>query len=396
MAATAKKENAMDDIGNLPDQSRQDEPGNDSGEMETMQRPIEMSMPMGMISRPSVSVDVRRMNKEGLLRDEAVAFGLSCQSGDKVLVFANREAVRLSYAADGKELSQDVRLAWTDGRPWFVCACERQVTKLHLYGSRFICHRCLQGPPRRRSRRITKETRLRVLARDGFRCVGCHEQDGLTVASPIPPLPGSFFFEYDYHDDELIAVCSFCRLPRRPSAGKILAVLGRRLSVETSEYGRLWADAPRLSSLQIAEMHHRCDLDTNSEDKTDSSVHQRRKQRRKERQEQTHRVLIRLLLGHACSEIARDEGVSRQTAWRQRKRLDEVVMPVARALMWRAAQKKDWEEARLWWECLTRVGVDINAEEKASGKEAKQMRKLLEAVRDELLGRAQARREEAA
>ena len=361
-----------------------------------MQRPFEMSMPMEMISRPRLSIDVRRMNKEGLLRNDGAAFTVSWEGGDEVSVIAVREAVRLRYTADGKEVYQDVRLAWKNDKPWFMCACEQQVTKLHLYGSRFICHRCLQGPPRRRSRRITKEARLRVLARDGFRCVGCHEQDGLTVASPIPPLPGSFFFDYDYHDDELIAVCSFCRLPRRPSAGKILAVLGRRLSVETSEYSRLWADAPRLSSLQIAEMQHRCDSDTNSADKTDNSVHQQRKERRKKRLEQAHRVLIRLLLGHRPSEIAGDEGVSRWMVWRQRKRLDGVVAPVTRALMWRAARKKDWKEARFWWESLMRVGADINAEEKVSGKEAKQMRKLLEAVRDELLGRTQARREEVA
>lgn len=361
-----------------------------------MQRPFEMGMPMAMISRPSVSIDIRRWNKEGFLRDEAVAFGLSCQSGEKVLVFANRQAVRLSYAADGKEVPQDVLLAWTDGRPWFVCACERQVTKLHLHGSRFICHRCVQGPPKRGRRRIPAKQRLRILARAGFQCIGCHGQEGLTVASSIPPLPGMTYLDaYPYYDEELYAVCSFCRLSPNASVARLLEVAGRLQSlqsVETPEYRRLWSHATRLSSLQIAELQHRCGSDTNSPDKTDNPV----LQRRKERKEQTHRVLIRLLLGHAPSEIERDEGLSRWTVWRKRKRLDEVVVPAARALMWRAAKKKDWKQARLWWESLTRAGADIYAEEKVSSKEAKQVRKLLKAVRDELLGRTQVRREEAA
>ena len=387
----------MDNVGDTLDQSRQDD--GQPGEMD-MKKLREMSMPMGMIPRPTVSIDLRRWNKEGFLRDDAVAFGLSSQSGDKVLVFANRQAVRLSYAASGKDISQDILLAWTDDKPWFVCACERQVTKLHLYGSRFICHRCVQGPPKRRRRRIPAKQRQRILARAGFQCIGCHGQEGLTVASSVPPLPGMTYLDaHPYYDEELYAVCSFCRLSPNAGVARLLEVAGRLQSlqsVETSEYRRFWSDAPRLSSLQIADMQHRFESDTNSPHKTDNSVHQRRKQRSKERREQTHRVHIRLLLGHALSEIERDEGVSRQTVWRKRKRLDGVVVPVARDLMWRAAKKKDWKQARLWWECLTRTGTDINAEEKASGKEAKQMRKLLEAVRDELLGRTQVRREEAA
>ena len=70
-----------------------------------------------MMSAPLLVIDVRQWNKKGLLRDEGAAFKLAWESGEGLLVIALREAVKLRYEAAGEQVTQEIPLTWTNGRP---------------------------------------------------------------------------------------------------------------------------------------------------------------------------------------------------------------------------------------------------------------------------------------
>src|SRR3989337_2548969 len=95
-----------------------------------------------MMSAPALTIDVRRMQKEGVLGDEKVTFGLSREKGVGVLVEAARDAVMLRHFLGGEEASQEVALSWTDDRPWFACGCGKRATKLSFDGAHFVCRSC--------------------------------------------------------------------------------------------------------------------------------------------------------------------------------------------------------------------------------------------------------------
>jgi len=360
-----------------------------------------------MMSAPLLVIDVRRMQKQGVLGDEKVTFGLSWEKGVGVLVEAGRDAVMLRHFLGGEEVSQDVSVSWTDDRPWFICSCGRRATKLHFDGQRFVCRRCHQGifnpfPPKKKTRkRIPAKTRLQVLARDGFRCVGCGGTEGGLRVKQAWDCDECLRYNPAF-DGNLYTVCQACSDGLRRGFDGAIALTGelhRRGNLNLMQHDKgsrplpSWSEDPTSSPYQIEKMKHVPLSDTHSGRKTvilapetAISVYESRQLRHKQRQKRTQRILLKLLAGIGPTRIAREEYVSRATVWRYRRRLRQLA-PVVRKMLRDAARRQDWWEARFWSECLANVGAEIDGDHKPRGVDAREWRERLEAFRDEHLKR---------
>jgi len=359
-----------------------------------------------MMSAPALTIDVRRMQKEGVLGDEKVTFGLSWEKGVGVLVEARRDAVMLRHFLGGEERSQDVSLSWTDDRPWFVCACGRRATKLGFDGAQFVCRSCWKASlglarPKRRKKKIPAKTRLQVLARDGFLCVGCGGSEGGLRVKRAYDCDECLRYNPAFHGN-LYTVCRACSDGLRRGFDGAIAVAGKlhrrgNLNLMQHDNGSLpspsWSEAPTSSPYQLEEMKHVPLSDTHSGRKTvintpetAISVYESRQIRHKQRQKRTQRILLKLLAGIGPSRITREECVSRATVWRYRQRLRQLV-PIVRRMMRDAARRQDWQEARFWSERLTNIGAEMDGDHKPRGADAREWRERLEAFREGYLRR---------
>jgi DNA-binding CsgD family transcriptional regulator len=360
-----------------------------------------------MMSAPLLFIDVRQWNKKLLLQDEGAAFGLAWPSGEGLLVIAQREAVKLRYEVAGEQVTQEIPLTWTNGRPSFLCPCGKQVTKLYFAGRRFVCRRCYLGaflparPKRPKKKKIPAKTRLQVLARDGFRCVGCGGSEGGLRAKRAWDCDECLRYNPAF-DGNLCTLCQACSDGLRRGFDGAIALTrelhGRgKLNLMQHDERSLplpsWSEAPTSTPCQIEEMKHVPHSDTNSGRKTvilapetAISVYESRQFRHKQRIKRTHRILLKLLAGVGPSRIAREEFVSRSTVWRYRRRLPQLV-PIVRRMMRDAARRQDWQEARFWSECLANVGAEIDGDHKPRGVDAREWRERLEVFRDGYLRR---------
>jgi hypothetical protein len=105
------------------------------------------------------SLDVRRFNREGLLKP-GCGFSWSWWRAEQkvasISAFVHRDQVVLSYrhrsgpAGEWEDVKELVSLEWTPcnfggERPWFVCpgvACRRRVAVLYGPGKYFLCRPC--------------------------------------------------------------------------------------------------------------------------------------------------------------------------------------------------------------------------------------------------------------
>lgn len=339
-----------------------------------------------MMSAPALTIDVRRMQKEGVLGDEKVTFGLSWGKGVGVLVEAGRDAVMLRHFLGGDEVSQEVAVAWTDDRPWFVCPCGRRRTKMYsTNGHAFECRRCdneanphiqaFKARYRQPLKRIPAQTRLKVLARGGFRCKVCGSADGLAVVRIEPKLAREEYPE----ERNATALCGQCRPLFRNMAGRIALgfhVLAREFVSD--------ATSPSSLSLSLDFLDEPIGLGSDGKNAplAGISIYEQRKKRTKKRQEQRFRVIIRFLAGQSVLEIARLEHISRWTVRRLLNRSTATVAAICQRMVSRAARRKAWREARFWQGCLERLGWEGQADGDATIREIREWRKRLEAFRD--------------
>ncbi len=363
---------------------------------------------------PRLVIDIREWHRRGVLRNEGPPIGIIWASGEEMLVARAGDVLMLIYSLGEEEITHELPLAWQNSRPSLICPCGRRVTKLLFTGHRFICRRCyehivLPRRPTRRPKRIPAKQRLRVLARDRFRCVGCHTTEGgLVVRRCCSGCESQMGYEFDQH---LWTECRVCYdLSRGGPRG--LHAIGqrlRRLGLWDLEARRSRAKADATSAARPRDIKNGMrsqNLDESQRGaatKAQIRIYKKGILRSLNRQKSPYRVLVKLVCGIPTGKIAAQERVNRSTVWRHRQRIrdaEDALFPLVAQMMARAARREDWDEARFWREALRRTWPARFAAEYLMPRQwmkpeqdmtaprsvAREWRPYFEAIRDEALG----------
>ena len=130
-------------------------------------------------------IDVRELNRKGLLKDRSVTFRPMLRWPRVTKIRADRYVLEVNF--DDRVTPQYVHLSWTachfgSERPWMLCPhCRKRVARLFMGMGGFFCRACVGNPPYESQLR---NDMARVVYRLRQRIGG-----GRPVTDPIPERP---------------------------------------------------------------------------------------------------------------------------------------------------------------------------------------------------------------
>jgi hypothetical protein len=132
-------------------------------------------------------IDVRELNRKGLLRERTVTFRPLLRWPDVTTMRADRYLIEVNLRYP---LTQYIRLSWTPchfggSRPWMLCpCCQKRIARVFMGLGGYFCRACVGNPPYESQLRNNK-------ARAYLKAYRLRQQLGGSrpVVHPIPERP---------------------------------------------------------------------------------------------------------------------------------------------------------------------------------------------------------------